>query len=104
MATLTERAGALLQCIQTEDPLPHTLRFDIQQEELVLEPSAPASDDEVLYYDALPVLRLSAKVAPAMAGCTLDAQATPEGVAVAIVLPAEQIGIWRGAKGMRPAG
>jgi hypothetical protein len=89
MVTLTERAGELLQRIQADEPQPHTLRFDARQDELVLEPSAPALDDEVLYHDDIAVLRVSAQVAPVFDGCTLDAQDTPQGVALAIIPPEE---------------
>jgi hypothetical protein len=85
MVTLTERAGELLQKIQEEQGLPDAPRLVTDDGRLALTISPADSDDQVLYHDGRPVLRVAADAAAALDGYTLAAEETPEGARLAIV-------------------
>ena len=99
MVALTERAGALLQRMQTAQLLPATLRMVVSEGELVVGTSAATPNDEVLFYDGVPVLRLSAEAAAALAGCTVTTRDTDTGPSLAIVVPED---LDDGAEAARP--
>jgi hypothetical protein len=87
MVMLTDSAGALLHQMQREQHFPATLRVVAVEDGFVVDASAPAPDDEVLFHEGTPVLRLSAEVARALAGCTLTTQDSGEGPTLVILGP-----------------
>lgn len=89
MVTITDTAGSLLQQVQA-DQEGRLLRVETDAAGLVIGTSAPRTDDQVLFHDGQPVLRLSPEAATALAGCTIDTQETAEGAQLTIVPPAAQ--------------
>ena len=89
MVTITDTAGTLLKQVQAgQEGRP--LRVETDAAGLVIGTSAPRTDDQVLFHDGQPVLRLSPAAAAALAGCTIDTQETDEGEQLTIVPPAAQ--------------
>lgn len=84
MVMMTERAGALLQQIQSENGLSDAPRLIADEGRLALTVSPGDADDEVLYHEGQPVLRIAADAAAALNGCTLAAEETPEGARLTI--------------------
>jgi len=91
MVALTERAGALLEQIQTEQSLPRPLRIDLtpDNEAVAMGMSDPSPDDELLYHGETLVLYVSAPASEALAGCTLITEDTPQGTRLAVQPPSE---------------
>jgi hypothetical protein len=89
VVNLTERAGALLERIQSEESLPHPLRIELAREDgqFAMGMTEPAPDDEVLYHEDTPVLYISAPAAAALADCTLTTQETAQGTTLAVLPP-----------------
>jgi hypothetical protein len=85
MVTLTERAGALLEQVQSEQGLSAPPRLVQQGASLSLTTSAPDPADDVLYHGEKPVLRVAPDAAAALADCTITTQDTPQGTQLAIV-------------------
>ncbi len=90
MVAMTETAGELLQQVQTTQGFSSTLRMETDASGLIIGVSEPQPDDEVLFHDGQPVLRLSADAAAALAGCTITTEESPEGTQLAILPPAGQ--------------
>jgi|GEM_PF-3040790 hypothetical protein len=86
MVAITEPAGALLQRLQIEAALPNPLRIVTADDGFVVGVTPPAADDEVLYYEGTPVLRIAADASAALAGCTIATQDTPEGPVLTILV------------------
>jgi hypothetical protein len=85
MVTMTERAGELLQQIQEEQGLSEAPRLVNEEGRLALTVSPSNPDDQVLYHEGTPVLRVAAEAAAALDGYMLAAEETPEGARLAIV-------------------
>ncbi len=88
MVMISDTAGTLLQQVQAGQE-GRVLRVEIDAAGLVIGTSAPETNDQVLFHDGRPVLRLSPEAAAALAGCTIDTQETAEGSQLTIVPPAQ---------------
>jgi Fe-S cluster assembly iron-binding protein IscA len=91
MVALTERAGELLERLQTEQALPHAPRIDFAPGggDLTMGMTDPCADDEQLYHGENVVLYISAPAAEALTGCTVTTQETPQGIALAVAADAD---------------
>ena len=89
MVVITDTAGTLLQQVQAEQE-GRVLRVETDAAGLVVGTSAPRTDDQVLFHDGRPVLRLSPEAVAALTGCTIDTLDTAEGPQLTIVPPATQ--------------
>jgi hypothetical protein len=85
MVTLTERAGVLLHELQEAEGLTEPPRIVPQAGQLTLSRSPAEPQDEILYHEETPVLRLAPEAAAALVGCTITTRETPDGVQLAVV-------------------
>ena len=89
MVVITEGAGALLARIQNQQAAAAPLRMAVEAGDFVIGTTAPATDDEVLFHQGEPVLRLSAETAQALAGYTVGVEETNDGPELKLLAPAE---------------
>jgi hypothetical protein len=91
LVRLTERAGALLQRMQADGQFRNPLRVVEESDSFIVGMTEPATDDEVLFHEGVPVLRLSAAAAKALTGSTIASRDTATGEDLAIFGPGETV-------------
>lgn len=90
MVAISHTAGAMLRQLQTQQPDGGRLRLDVDTTGWLIGASAPQSDDEVVFHEGEPVLRLSAAASAALTGCTITADTSPEGPRLTVLSPADE--------------